>query len=87
MDITITISDDDKKLLENDLLDIQAWADEMVAGKVNQCWKRFQQEWTVRLMNDPDFTDPIPSNKADFIVLVTARDDYSNRAERDNNNP
>ena len=34
-------------------------------------------------MNDDSFTDPIPSNKADFITLITARDDYQTRAERD----
>jgi len=34
-------------------------------------------------MNDESFTDPIPSNKSDFITLVTGRSDYKNRAERD----
>ena len=39
--------------------------------------------WTDRLMNDDSFTDPIPSNQADFVALVTARDDYKNRKARD----
>lgn len=81
MNITITLTDDEIKLLENDLLDIQEWVQGIVDGKVNNCWKRFQQEWTVRLMNDPDFTDSIPSNKADFIALVVSRKDYQNRAD------
>jgi len=34
-------------------------------------------------MNDETFTDPIPSNKADFCELVMARDDYKDRATRD----
>ena len=42
-----------------------------------------QSNWTTKLMNDDSFTDPIPSNKADFVTLVTARDDYKTRAERD----
>ena len=42
-----------------------------------------QQEWTTKLMNDESFTDAIPSNKADFVTLVTARSDYKTRAERD----
>ena len=42
-----------------------------------------QTEWTTKLMNDNSFTDPIPSNQADFVTLVTGRDDYQTRAERD----
>ena len=34
-------------------------------------------------MNDDSFTDPIPSNQADFVALVTARSDYKNRKARD----
>ena len=44
-----------------------------VDGKINNCWKRMQQEWTTKLMNDESFTDSIPSNQADFVALVTAR--------------
>ena len=42
-----------------------------------------QTEWTTKLMNDSSFTDPIPSNQADFVTLITARSDYKNRKERD----
>jgi hypothetical protein len=34
-------------------------------------------------MNDETFTDSIPSNKADFVAMVTAREDYQSRPERD----
>ena len=34
-------------------------------------------------MNDDSFTDPIPSNQADFVTLVTGRDDYKTRVQRD----
>ena len=42
-----------------------------------------QSEWTTKVMNDESFTDPIPSNKTDFVNLITARSDYQTRAERD----
>ena len=42
-----------------------------------------QREWTQKLMDDDSFTDPIPSNQADFVNLVTARSDYKNRKKRD----
>ena len=37
-------------------------------------------------MNDSSFTDPIPSNKEDFVTLVTSRSDYKTRAQRDADN-
>jgi hypothetical protein len=86
---TVTLSDEDQKLLSDSLYNdtdnagIDAWIQAAVDGKVNNCWKRFQQEWTTKLMNDESFTDPIPSVKADFIALVTARSDYKNRKARD----
>jgi hypothetical protein len=43
----------------------------------------FKDEWTQKLMDDSSFTDPIPSNKSDFIALVTARSDYKTRKQRD----
>ena len=36
-------------------------------------------------MNDSSYTDPIPSVKADFIALVTARSDFKNRKQREDN--
>ena len=84
--ITINVNDTDEKVLLNDIADIDAWAQEAITGKVNNCWKRMKNDWTTKLMDDESFTDPIPSNKADFVTLVTARDDYQNRSERDEAN-
>ena len=81
--ITIEIDDTDQTILKNDLLDIDAWAQAAMLGKINNCWKRMQSEWTTKLMNDESFTDSIPSNKADFVTLVTSREDYQDRTARD----
>ena len=81
--ITITINDTDQKCMKNDLADIDDWCQKAVEGKVNNCWKRMQQSWTTKLMNDETFTDPLPSVKEDFVNLVTGRDDYKDRATRD----
>jgi len=83
MTITVTVTDTEQAILLNDLLNIDDWVQAAVTGKKNNCWKRMQSEWTTKLMNDASFTDPIPSNQADFVTLVTARDDYKTRAERD----
>ena len=81
--VEITVNDTMQAIMHNDLLDIKAWIEEAVAGKQNKCWKRMQTEWTTKLMNDDSFTDPIPSNQADFVALVTGRDDYKTRKQRD----
>ena len=81
--LTVEVTDTEQAILLNDLLDINAWFQAAVEGKKNNCWKRMQQEWTTKLMNDDSFTDSIPSNQADFVTLVTARSDYKTRTERD----
>jgi hypothetical protein len=81
--ITVTIDDTDQTVMKNDLLDLDTWVQDAVTGKKHNCWKRFQREWTTKLMNDESFTDAIPSNKTDFVNLVTARDDYKDRDTRD----
>ena len=86
---TVSLTDLQQKILSNDLYNdtdnvgVDKWIQEAVDGKINNCWKRFQQEWTTKLMNDDSFTDAIPSNQADFVALVTARSDYKNRKARD----
>ena len=81
--ITITIDDTDEKILKDNLVDIDSWFQGAATGKINNCWKRMQREWTTKLMDDSSFTDSIPSNQKDFVALVTARSDYKNRKERD----
>jgi|TARA_R110000787_G_scaffold23906_3_gene68137 hypothetical protein len=86
---TITLTDLQQQILSNDLYNdtdnagLDAWLQSAIDGKISNCWKRMQQEWTTKLMNDSDFTDSIPSNQADFIALVIARDDYKNRKARE----
>ena len=84
--LTIEVDDTDQTVLKNDLLDIDAWVQAAMTGKINNCWKRMQTEWTTKLMNDSSFTDSIPSNKEDFVKLVTARSDYKNRKKTDDDN-
>ena len=86
---TLTIAEVDQKILSNDLYNdtdnagIDKWLDAAIAGKINSCWKRFHRHWSDVLMNDPSFTDPIPSNKSDFVDLILARPDYKNRKTRE----
>ena len=81
--LTVDVTDTEQAILLNDLLSIDDWLQAAMLGKKNNCWKRMQQEWTTKLMNDDSFTDSIPSNKAAFVTLVTGRSDYKTRTERD----
>ena len=85
----VNITDLQQQILSNDLYNdtdnagLDLWIQEAVNGKINNSLKRMQREWTDMLMNDSSFTDPIPSNQADFVALVIARSDYKNRKTRD----
>ena len=85
----VVMTDLQQQILSNDLYNdtdnagLDDWIQKAVDGKISNCWKRFQREWTDKLMNDDSFTDAIPSNQADFVALVLARDDYKNRKARD----
>jgi hypothetical protein len=81
--LTVACTDTEQATLLNDLLSIDDWLQAAMDGKKANCWKRMQQEWTVKLMDDASFTDSIPSDKDAFVALVTARPDYKTRAERD----
>ena len=86
---TVSLTDLQQNILKNDLYSdtdnagLDKWIQDAVDGKINNCWKRFQTEWTTKLMNDDSFTDSIPSNQADFVALITARDDYKTRQEKE----
>ena len=85
----VVLTDLQQQILSNDLYTasdnsgLDAWIQAAVDGKINNCWKRMQSEWTTKLMNDDSFTDSIPSNQADFVALILARSDYQNRKARD----
>ena len=86
---TITLTEIQQKILSNDIYNdsdnagLDAWIQAAIDGKINNCWKRMQNNWTTKLIDDSSFTDAIPSNQADFVALVTARSDYKNRKQRD----
>ena len=86
----LSLTDLQQKILSDSLYNdisnnagLDDWIQKALDGKINNCWKRMRTEWTQKLMDDDSFTDPIPSNQADFVALVTARSDYKTRKQRD----
>ena len=82
LNVSGSISDTDEKLLLNDLLGIQTWVDGVLTGKINNCWKRFQTEWTTKLLDDVSVS-AISASRSDFVEQVTNRTDYKTRTQRD----
>jgi hypothetical protein len=79
--ITVNISDHQEKVLLNDLLDIDAWIQAAVAGKLNKCSKRMSDQARYVLMADAD-VETMPATDQGLQEALLARDDYKNRADR-----
>ena len=60
---TITLTDLQQKILSNDLYNVtdnaglDVWIQNAIDGKINNCWKRLQREWTVKLMEEMERAD------------------------------
>jgi len=84
----LSVTDLQQKILSDSLYNdtdnagIDEWLQGALDGKVNNCWKRMHKTWSDKLTNDPSFTDPIPSNKEDFVTLVLAQPDYKTAKQR-----
>lgn len=81
--VIFEISDVDIKILENDLLDVQAEIERrlqyIITHKVDQCYRRLHQEWMQKLQQDP-LIEAVPLKREDFVKYVMALPDYKNRA-------
>ena len=77
-----TLSSTEEAVLKNDLLDIQDWVDKAIDGKVNNCKKRMIAEWLPKLYAD-DSVSSIPASEDEIVAMIVARDDYKDRAARD----
>lgn len=79
---TINITELEKKILEEHLLDVQAWIEAAVEGKINQCRKRTVASHTQTLINDPE-VENIPATSDGICENLFNSAGYQNRAERD----
>ncbi len=80
--ITIQISDHDEKLLKHDLADVDDWVQKAVVGKIHNCGKRMATEAANALKAD-DAVDTMPATDEGLQLTYMARDDYQDRAARD----
>jgi hypothetical protein len=79
---TINMSELEKKILEEHLLDVQGWIEKAIEGKINQCRKRIVASHTQTLINDPEVAS-IPATTNGICENLFNSAGYQNRAERD----
>ena len=77
-----TLTSIEETVLKNDLLDIQAWVDGAIDGKIANCKKRMIAEWRPILTADPD-VESMPADDDKLIEVIVARDDSKDRAARE----
>jgi len=78
----LDLSDQDVKVLSNDLLDIEEWVRAALQGKINNCYKRLKDEWINRLLVDPEIAR-IVADRNGLISQITGHRDYRNRLDRE----
>ena len=79
---TVTVTDHQEKLLLNDLLDVNAWIQAAVTGKINKCGKRMADQATQVLKADGS-VETMPATDVGLQKALLARSDYKDRAARD----
>ena len=77
-----TLTATEESVLKNDLIDVEAWVNSAIDGKVANCKKRMIAEWLPKLYADESVTQ-IPANEDDLIALIVARSDYKNRLSKE----
>jgi hypothetical protein len=82
MKITINLTDEEIKYLENDIVDIEKWIKNAVKGKIYKCKCRLFDEWQEKLINDPTI-DSIPANESDLLTVIINHADYKNRKSKE----
>lgn len=75
------ITDEEQKILENDLLDIKDWIDKAIEGKINNCMKRLAKSEQERLIASG--ADMVPARAIDLCQSAFKCETYKNRAERE----
>jgi len=80
--VTVEINDLNEKILLNDLLDIDAWVQAAVTGKINNCSTRMADQATQVLKADAS-VENMPATDAGLITALIARSDYKNRAAKE----
>lgn len=76
----MSVTANEIKCLDNDLLSSKDWLVEGLNGKINACYKRMRRQWEDILRKRGL---AIPADDDDLITLITSQPDYANRMDRE----
>jgi hypothetical protein len=77
----LELTDEEVKILENDLLSIYEWIAGAIAGKINNCKKRAAIAYREKLKAEG--AEMVPANDDVAVAQLFAREDYKNRKQRE----
>ena len=77
----LELTDEEVKILENDLLDIKEWINGAIAGKINNCMKRAARQYEE--LAKAENLETMPVKELDKAKALFAKPGYKNRAARD----
>jgi len=80
--ITITLTDAQVKLLEHELLDIDQWVRDAIAGRIDYTMNVLADEAQGVLMADPAVVT-MPAKPDALVTEYLKRPDYKNRKQRE----
>lgn len=78
---TIKLTNQQVKILENDLLDVNQWIQDTIIGKYSKCKKRLLIEWHPKLLADSSITS-LPATEDKLIQIIFTHKEYKNRIDR-----
>ena len=80
--ITITLTDEQVKLLYHELFDIEQWVKDAIDGRITYCQNVLAEEAQRVLMADPAVTT-MPAKPDALVAAYLQRPDYKDRKHRD----
>jgi len=81
IEYTRIITDEEQKILENDLLDIKDWIDKAIEGKLNNCFKRAAKQYDDLAVKEA--LEMVPSSPKKKVEELFKHPNYKNRKVKD----
>ena len=82
MEIKITLTEFDYKILQHQLLSAEEWSQSALDGKINNVKKRLLREAQEALLIDEEI-DTMPATNEGLLELYFSRPYYKNRQQRE----
>lgn len=77
----LELTDEEVKILQNDLIDIKSWIDGAIAGKINNCMKRAAKQYDE--LAKAENLESVPVHDHAKVMALMTHPKYKNRVQRD----